>query len=259
MRQAIKQGEWIVLPVGHQPDTALQSKGMRFLQVKKPLLWLYLVKNSQYQSPKVLDRVLAASGYVRLFERFYFPMREAEIHKAHLIQSFFEWMGGSYEESITKSRNVACYDFLLELAEHLISNQKPEVLDFGCGVGAVLDSIVPAMASRLTGFDFSRAMASAARSRGLSVLTPGEFERMESASTDIVMCAYVMHYGIGKKQLAHLLSVIRPGGVLVGNLHKGFGADAMTRWIHTLSAGTYEARWHDSLFGPCMSVRKYSC
>lgn len=259
MRQAIKHGAWIVLPAGHQPDAALYLQGLRLLQVKKPFIWLYLVKNFQYQTPKTLDQILAASNYVRLFEGFYFPMLKAEVHKTHLIRSFFECMGGQYEESITNSLNVACYDFLLELAEHLIKKRRPEVLDFGCGAGTVLDSTVPAMVSRLIGFDFSLAMASAARSRGLSVLTPGEFERMGPASTDIVMCTYVMHYGISKKQLAHLLSVIRPGGTLVGNLHKGFGSEVLMHWSRTLSADSYEVRWHESLFGPCMSVRKLLC
>lgn len=254
MRQATSQQSWLVLGLHHEPP---HLRNIRFRREVTKGFALYGVESEKASSPLRLDGLLQECGYVRLFERFYFLASDCSLEHKRLVRSFFDWLSPRYDLHNTKGQNAACYDYLLRYSE-IDPAAYPSIVDFGCGSGAIVDSRVPAIAGKLCGYDISPGMASAAREKGLDVLSQTDFEALSRGSIDLVMCSYVLHYGITKRQLNHLLSLLTPNGSLVGNLHKDFGTSLISRHLESLPRETYVTHWCRSKFGRCLRIKKHS-
>lgn len=103
------------------------------------------------------------------------------------------------------------------------------VLDVGCGVGRNLHSL----SEGSVGVDHNADAVAAARARGLTAYTPGEFHRSDQArpeSFDSLLVAHVLeHLGIdaANKLLGEYLPYVRQAGqvVLITPQEAGFATD----------------------------------
>lgn len=258
MLQAIDRRPCLVLsPAQEPPPRLVGDQIVRYHYVRHSRILLCSPEMQHESSCAHLDPILQTHGYVRLFENFYFRLGGSEAKKTGLLKSFFEWLARRYESRVTKDRNCACYDHLIELALRATNIARPDVLDFGCGSGGVLASVVPNVVGRLTGYDFSGAMSTAAKAKGLEVLSPLAFAKLGKETVDVVMSVYVLHYGMTKRQLNHLLLAIRPGGAFVANFHKELGVSDMMHHVQGLPSARYETHWSSSEFGRCICIAKH--
>lgn len=94
------------------------------------------------------------------------------------------------------------------------------VLDVGCGIGLFLEKLRSLGATNLTGIDFSERAVGAVRARGITC-HQGTFLDFpaEAGSFDVVvMNNYLEHTMNPAQELEQARRVLRPGGVLVGEL-----------------------------------------
>lgn len=256
MPRATDQKSWLVLFPTQEPPRLINDKEVRYYRIRHSGFLLCSPDVLHDSTSRYLDPILKDLGYVRLFENFYFQIGEPDVKRTTLIKSFFEWLADSYEKHVTKDLNRACYNHLISIAIRTTHIDHPEVLDFGCGPGGALDSMVSSVASRLVGYDFSDGMLVAARQNGMEVLSHAAFDTLGREVVDVVMSAYVLHYGLTKKELSHLLLAIRPGGAFVANFHKDLGVSGMMRHFQGLLSSHYSIHWESSEFGRCVCIAK---
>ncbi len=256
MPRATDKKSWLVLFPTQEPPRLINNKEVRYHRIRHSGFLLCSPDVLHDSASRYLDPILKDVGYVRLFENFYFQIGEPDARRTALLKSFFEWLAGSYEKHVTKDLNRACYNHLISIAIHTTHINHPKVLDFGCGPGGALDSIVSSVASRLVGYDFSDGMLVAAKLKGMEVLSRAAFDNLGHEVVDVVMSAYVLHYGLTKKELNQLLLTIRPGGAFVANFHKDLGVSDMVRNLQGLPSSHYNIHWETSEFGRCVCIAK---
>lgn len=102
------------------------------------------------------------------------------------------------------------------------------VLDVGCGSGDLLLRLRDLGAGEVQGIDFSQTAASICRSKGLDVFA-GTFPDFPSSGEydAIFMVNYIEHVQDPLLELRKALSLLRPGGVLVGELPNFRSLDRM--------------------------------
>lgn len=252
MPRATRRQAWLVLPLHHEPPPLANAC---FRRATARGFVLYRVEGERGKSASYMESRLDKHGYVRLYEHFYFPSMDCVPDHERLVRCFFDWISPKYDGLNTKGKNAACYDFLFKYAriDPLLA---PRVLDFGCGSGAIVDSGVPAVADVLRGYDLSTGMGSMAKSKGMKVLTRQEFLTLPRACIDLIMCSYVLHYGIAKRELSHLLSILAQDGVLVGNIHKNLRIEELYRQLDGLPRDQYATHWARTPFGRCVRIKK---
>lgn len=102
------------------------------------------------------------------------------------------------------------------------------VLDVGCGSGSLLRELLELGASEAHGIDFSETAARICRDKGLEVFA-GTFPEFDSAAgyDAIFMINYIEHVQDPLEELRKAAALLRPGGVLVGELPNFRSLDRM--------------------------------
>lgn len=103
------------------------------------------------------------------------------------------------------------------VARHLVAGgfAGGDLLEIGAGYGFLLEEARSSFQS-VIGTEFSEAAASAARSRGLNVITGGVEAVPEDRQFDLIICAHVVEHVYDPHAfVAILASHLRPGGHLV--------------------------------------------
>jgi SAM-dependent methyltransferase len=176
---------------------------------------------SNTEAPRTFEA--AGRTYNLILDRYFIPVPADPIVDTALC----DYISPDYERHIAVERNLANIGRLLQCALTRFATTSCELamLDFGCGTGLIvraLDALPIDVRNRLrvTGTDASPTMLKAAKHRGLHVVTLSEWSRLAVARFDIVICSYVLHFGLTVDQAQRLSQQLRPRGMIVGNFHK---------------------------------------
>ncbi len=141
--------------------------------------------------------------------------------------AFFETVAREYETLVSERRNARCAQQLLSLAANIRGlSVLQRVLDFGCGTGLSTKALKEMFAS-VVGYDGSAAMRELARGAGSVVVD--SMDQCPSASIDIVVACYVMHFGIHESDANELYRILTPGGIIAANFHKRIALATVTK------------------------------
>lgn len=145
----------------------------------------------------------------------------------HLVRISPEASVAAYSLGDPALLRAATTELLDWLQRHGLLDGKPDILDFGCGIGRLAEVLLP-HAATVTGLDVSPAMVEAARLRCGScgnlrfVLGSGrDLAGIEDGSRDLVLAADVFPYlvqgglGLAARHVAEAARVLRPGGSLL--------------------------------------------
>lgn len=158
---------------------------------------------------------------------------------------FFDWIAETYEDVIDQERNVDNIKALLGLLlRYEMVDSTSRILDFGCGTGLSMKATSMSYAD-VYGYDVSNEMRRRARAAGIAVFENNEFLGC-NLQFDGVIASYTLHCRANMKLLTKAAEVIRPGGGIAANFHKGVGRDwaesAMREFgMETLSQSISEA------------------
>lgn len=190
----------------------------------------------------VQDQWLRTKCFDRLFEYCYLPSDAKGRIRAQLVQSLFSEIGTTYyNEAITLSINVECYNALFLGALPYISSSTTRVLDVGCGPGTILNSLAVQQATSLIGFDFVDANCVEARRRGLTIVNATGLAAMPSNSIDIMLCTFVLHYEtLLEEDITQLIRILCCGGIWAANFHKSKGLGWFTDMLKSKGNFTFE-------------------
>jgi SAM-dependent methyltransferase len=158
----------------------------------------------------------------RLLDRFHLVSPPGTEQDPILARALFELVSTQYEALIDTERNIQNYKILFELfALHRSSDVGKLVIDFGCGTGL---GLIPAQQDgiKLVGVDPSPSMRELARRRGLPAFSLEEIVASRF-QCDGVVCSYILHLLDDCVDLGRVWGMLRSGGILVGNFHKGKG------------------------------------
>lgn len=173
---------------------------------------------------RAVKAALLSSGYTKYFENAFMPSDLAGPARMELVRSYFDVVSSTYGTLTRIGLNAACYEHLFDEAKRLTPKVE-SCLDFGCGPGTILGSSVAMSVPEVVGWDFSPRMRHLARSHKLPVLREIEF-REEAHQFDLVLAAYVFHYGtVTLGMLGCIHKHLRIGGVLAANFHKNLGLE----------------------------------
>lgn len=194
------------------------------------------------------------SGWKRMFERTYMHADESNRVASNVISGFFDWLGVEYTHEIDHDRNKRCYEELFSIAQRHRGNAPcSTLLDLGCGPATILESEVRHFVDKIAGYDLAPTVRALAAAAGLRVLDDNTF-RNGSERFDIVLSAYVVHYGCDLAATAkRVAAAIGDDGVWVMNFHKGLNLQsfrsALSFW------GMREVGDPiNSMFGPILTV-----
>lgn len=197
---------------------------------------------------------LFRQGYKKLFEDYYFPVTDLDGVDPDLVRDFFDMMADSYDLQIEPHRNLSCYEELFERAQSLVSVTE-NVCDFGCGPATVLSTSIRKKTKCLVGIDSCPGMIRLCGQRGLEVYEPNQTASL-CGQFDVVICCYVLHFGIPESLLDILLGLLSDGGVLVANFHKNIGAGAVVSYLEKKRGYNYWSFWWDSMHGRCIAIQR---
>lgn len=133
-----------------------------------------------------------------------------------LVSALYDVLGEAYELLVSPERNVAAAEWALHALAEVSGRTPDRVLDVGCGSGLSLRA--RNCPPGLSGWDPSPVMRRLAAAAGMPVITsltpqPGE-------AWDAALACYVLHLPGAADTAVKALRLLRPGGVLVGNLHR---------------------------------------
>ena len=162
----------------------------------------------------------------RLLDRFSLAVRDVRL-APELYRHFFAWIADRYDHLIERPRNVANMVTLLERAIEHSPIAITHILDYGCGTGlstvALREVHWPGPMPRMAWLDTCPQMRRHARTRGLSTVSLAQLRTRRYACFSTIVASYVLHLPTALSGLKDAWNLLLPGGVLVGNCHKGVG------------------------------------
>lgn len=179
-------------------------------------------------------------------------------HRQDLLDGFFALIAANYDSIVDVRRNVhnirQLFDYLASL---ICVDSNSKVIDYGCGTGISLRAL-PAIASRIVGVDSCPAMRGISRRSGMQVWSDESLARQPAGSIDCAFSSYVLHFRPDPHGFYALWSVLRPGGVVVANFHKGMGISEVSTLVtdnngRVLELPTVESQYNH---GPCLAFIK---
>lgn len=214
------------------------AKRLRLTEVYKESGVIIYGVNGSDVDLEFTNAVLIDSGYVKYFENAYFSNVLSGTARQSLVQAYFDIISFRYTRLTKQNFNVSCYNTLFDIARSVKGNFK-NCLDFGCGPGTILDSLVASHVPEVVGWDFSECMRQLARDKGLSVLQ--EFECLASYKQfDLVLSAYVFHYGtVSVEMFQRITQHVEVGGLFVANFHKDLGLIDFLSTLNGVSSMTF--------------------
>ncbi|MGW0334279.1 methyltransferase [Streptomyces sp. NPDC003011] len=133
-----------------------------------------------------------------------------------LVPDLYDVLGEAYDLLVDAGRNIAAAEWALHTVAEVAGRPPQAVLDVGCGSGLSLRASNRPPA--LTGWDPSPAMRRLAAAAGMHVIP--ELTSPPGEAWDAALACYVLHLPGAADTAAHAVRLLRPGGVLVGNLHR---------------------------------------
>jgi predicted TPR repeat methyltransferase len=133
-----------------------------------------------------------------------------------LVPALYDVLGEGYDLLVDAGRNIAAAEWALHAVAAVAGRPPQAVLDVGCGSGLSLRA--GNRPPTLTGWDPSPVMRRLAAAAGMHVIpvltsSPGE-------AWDAALACYVLHLPGAADTAVQAVRLLRPGGVLVGNLHR---------------------------------------
>lgn len=199
------------------------------------------------------EEKLLAHGFVKLLEEYYLPMSLTKLEHNNLIKGFFSYICATYDSTISRNKNIACYLYLYDASSAIRKRPATSLLDFGCGHGIIISALQSIQHLSMTGYDFCEEAAAAAKNSGLLVLSDQEFME-NSHEFDIILSVYTFHFSISFEYLEALLRKLKVGGVLAANHHKGISLQNTIKWARSLPSNVYETTISSSPFGDILTL-----
>jgi SAM-dependent methyltransferase len=116
------------------------------------------------------------------------------------------------------ARQTAALEFLTTCAP---ARRPLDILDAGCGTGALLERLQAMPETRVLGLDFAEEALQFCRQRGHSRLVRGDLTALplKDASVDVVTALDVIeHVGDDAAAAQEIVRVLKPGGVLIATV-----------------------------------------
>lgn len=203
------------------------------------------------------EKLLPQLGFLRCFEHVYVSH---ELYQAPITdvpgRLLFGYLARIYESLIIEKTNVEIYNRLLSEVLRTSRQDRPRVLDFGCGTGLVMKSQWVSRVD-ITGFDFCEEVGRIARERGLTILSTDSFWTSPRMSFDFAIASFVLHFPVSPRTLCRLWELIQPGGSLVANFHKRINEEWVTDAILGFGGRIETAvEGSNSRFGFCVFRRE---
>ncbi len=177
----------------------------------------------------------------RLLDRFYLCVRDVR-RAPVLYRSFFEWIAYRYDQLIERSRNVGNITFLLRQSIRCSRVEISHILDYGCGTGLSMQALRalrwPEGLPRLTGVDTCPQMRRRARMRQLRTVSPEQLHVRRVPCFSAIVASYVLHLPTALSGVEDAWRLLIPGGVFIGNCHKGLGFAETRALLRSLGAET---------------------
>lgn len=161
---------------------------------------------------------------VKWCDRFTLIVPKNERDRDGFFRAFFDWMADKFESAAEVERNLDNISSLLRvLQDNRMIQEGSRVLDFGCGTGLSVRT-AGHCGFDITGFDYSKAMCARAQIAGMSVLNEGDLH-LSDGRFDGVIASYVFHLQTGEEHVRRIPGLLKPGGGLSVNFHKGRGRE----------------------------------
>ncbi len=164
---------------------------------------------------------------LRYLDRFHLVLSNANLaERQEVLDEFFEFIAEDYEHIIDLSRNRENIKILLSLLKGRIEcSENAIVIDYGCGIGLSNESLFEA---KLIGFDRCKIMRRIAKDRGMVIWCHEELAKQPDETINGAFASYVLHYLLPEnKEFQLLWPKLKPGAVLVANLHKKQGIERL--------------------------------
>ena len=166
-------------------------------------------------------------------------------------KAFFGWLASQYDnEGVYEMCKDDYPDILAELEREPVQ----DVLDCGCGTGAVLTLLHAAHPEmRLTGIDLADEMIGVAQSRGLEQVTfiVGDCENLpfDDCSFDAIICSHSFHhYPHPQRFFGAAARILRPGGRLIIRDNTGPTLWLLKKNLYTIPKGNRKSHMGDVKF-----------
>lgn len=181
-------------------------------------------------SPAALADLTGAFEIGRILDRFWVVTDPWPDSNEAMVASLFDDLSSGYEGMVDGERNRRNVDHLLWLLlDHCQAPGGP-LLDLGCGPGASRPQVA-ARGRRLWGLDISPRMRKVAVAAGMDVLAPEEIGRSGPDRFAGGFASYVLHLDPRPADLARVMSLMAPSGVLVANVHKERGLKVLREHV----------------------------
>jgi SAM-dependent methyltransferase len=178
----------------------------------------------------MLPALRGAVDVGKILDRYWICTDSDPLQNELMISSFFDDLSGEYREIIEPARNAENVRHLLWLLLDHLGAPAGTLLDFGCGPG-VSRALVAERGRSVVGVDLSRRMRELAAETGMDVIAPEEVRSFDGEEFAGAFASYVLHLDPRPADLRPVLSTLRPGGVLVANVHKDRGLETLRSYL----------------------------
>ncbi len=196
--------------------------------VKQSNIWVFGLSEIADRVGKAVENSKSLQVF-RYLDRFHLVLSSTNLaERQEVLDEFFEFIAEDYEHLIDLSRNRENIKILLSLLKGRIEcSENAIVIDYGCGIGLSNELLFDAKFN-LIGFDRCKIMRQIAKDRGMVIWCHEELAKQPDETINGAFASYVLHYLLPEnKELQLLWPKLKPGAVLVANLHKKQGIERL--------------------------------